>query len=114
MQLIPFRTLKIATLAVACSPWLGTLRSDDSDRVLPVKDSIASNQDEMKKYVERIEHTNAKIEMIPIAGGKFLMGSPDTEADRNSDEGPVHPVEIAPFWMAKRSEERRVGKECVP
>ena len=101
MQLIPFRTLKIATLAVACSPWLGTLRSDDSDRVLPVQDSIASSQEEMKKYVERIEHTNAKIEMIPITGGKFLMGSPDTEADRNSDEGPVHPVEIAPFWMAK-------------
>ena len=101
MQLTPFRTLKIATLAAACSPWLGTLRSDDSDRVLPISDSIASKQEDMKKYVEKIEHTRAKIEMIPIAGGKYLMGSPDSEADRNSDEGPVHPVEIAPFWMAK-------------
>jgi formylglycine-generating enzyme required for sulfatase activity len=101
MQLPPFRTLKIATLAVACNPWLATLRSDDSDRILPVKDSIASKQEDMKQYVERIEHTSAKIEMIPIAGGKFLMGSTDSEVDRNSDEGPVHPVEIAPFWMAK-------------
>jgi formylglycine-generating enzyme required for sulfatase activity len=39
--------------------------------------------------------------MVPIPGGKFKMGSPDTEAGRKPDEGPVHEVEIAPFWMQK-------------
>ena len=29
------------------------------------------------------------------------MGSPADEAKRNEDEGPQHPVKIAPFWMGK-------------
>ncbi len=39
--------------------------------------------------------------MVPIPGGKFLMGSPEDEEDRNEDEGPQHEVEIEPFWMGK-------------
>jgi formylglycine-generating enzyme required for sulfatase activity len=39
--------------------------------------------------------------MVPIPGGEFSMGSPDEEADRKDDEGPVHSVELAPFWIAK-------------
>ncbi len=55
----------------------------------------------MKKYVELIEHTSAKIEMLPIPGGTFEMGSPDSEPGRKPDEGPVHPVQVSPFWMSK-------------
>ena len=55
----------------------------------------------MKPYAELIEHTDVTIEMVPIRGGKFLMGSPDGEKGRKADEGPQHEVEIAPFWMAK-------------
>ena len=40
-------------------------------------------------------------EMIPIPGGKFKLGSPETEKDRNKDEGPQVEVEIEPFWMGK-------------
>ncbi len=101
MQRYPLQILKIASIAALCTPWLAPLIAEDSDRILPVKDSIATKPEEMKKYVELIEHTNAKIEMIPIPGGKFSMGSPETESDRKSDEGPVHPVGVAPFWMAK-------------
>jgi formylglycine-generating enzyme required for sulfatase activity len=39
--------------------------------------------------------------MLPITGGKFVMGSPDSEQGRNADEGPRHEVEISPFWMSK-------------
>jgi formylglycine-generating enzyme required for sulfatase activity len=39
--------------------------------------------------------------MVPIPGGKFVMGSPDGEASRKEDEGPQHEVEIEPFWMGK-------------
>ena len=70
--------------------------------ILPVPESEATNQQEMKAYSEPIEHTEYKIEMIPIPGGTFTMGSPDSEANRNADdEGPLHEVEISPFWMGK-------------
>ena len=36
-----------------------------------------------------------------IARGSFIMGSPASEADRNEDEGPQHPVTIGRgFWLA--------------
>ncbi len=68
---------------------------------IPLPDANAKSEADMKPYAELIEHTDGKIEMVPIKGGKFTMGSPKTEADRNADEGPQHEVEIAPFWMAK-------------
>lgn len=37
--------------------------------------------------------------MVPIKGGEFRMGSPETEAGRRADEGPQHQVRISPFWM---------------
>ncbi len=55
----------------------------------------------MKAYVETIPGTEVKFEMLPIPGGTFTMGSPPAEAKRGEDEGPQHPVQIAPFWMGK-------------
>ncbi|MFM2219235.1 MAG: Serine/threonine-protein kinase pkn1 [Planctomycetota bacterium] len=69
--------------------------------VLEIPDASAGSEKEMKPYVEKIEHSAAKIEMLPIPGGSFRMGSPDSEAGRNADEGPVHEVQVGPFWMAK-------------
>ena len=63
--------------------------------------SVAKTEAEMKPYAELIEHTDVTIEMVPIKGGKFLLGSPDGEKGRRADEGPQHEVEIGPFWMAK-------------
>jgi formylglycine-generating enzyme required for sulfatase activity len=68
---------------------------------LPIPDSAAASEAEMKPYVELVEHANAKIDMVPIPGGKFVMGSPATEADRKEDEGPQHEVAIDAFWMGK-------------
>jgi formylglycine-generating enzyme required for sulfatase activity len=77
------------------------VRGDDSDRVLPVPDSVASSESEMKSYTELIEHTESEIAVVPIRGGTFLMGSPESEEDRNDDEGPQREVKISPFWMSK-------------
>jgi hypothetical protein len=41
------------------------------------------------------------LEMVAIPGGKFIMGSPDSEHDRYEDESPQHPVTIQPFFMGK-------------
>jgi len=68
---------------------------------LKVANSIAKTEAEMKPYSERIEHSNAKIPMLPIRGGTFVMGSPKSEANRKSDEGPQHKVQVDPFWMGK-------------
>src|SRR5262245_51645831 len=68
---------------------------------LAIAESAAATAKEMRPYTELIEHTDAKIEMLPIPGGKFTMGSPDAEKGRYPDEGPQHEVELSPFWIAK-------------
>jgi len=69
--------------------------------VLPVKNAVATTEAEMKSYTEEIEHTDATIELVPIRGGQFDMGSPEDEEGRQPEEGPVHSVQVDPFWMAK-------------
>jgi formylglycine-generating enzyme required for sulfatase activity len=56
---------------------------------------------EMQPYTESISGTSVTFDMVPIPGGTFTMGSPATEAHREADEGPQHPVNIRPFWMGK-------------
>ena len=55
----------------------------------------------MVPYQERIPGTDLTIEMIPVPGGSFKMGSPEDEADRNEDEGPQFEVNVDPLWVAK-------------
>ena len=37
--------------------------------------------------------------MVPVDAGSFLMGSSNTESNRDKDEGPQRKVSIAAFWM---------------
>ena len=46
--------------------------------------------------------------MVSIPGGAFLMGSPDDEAGRADDEGPVHEVRIAAFECMPHPVTRRL------
>lgn len=55
----------------------------------------------MVPYEVTIPGTTAKFTMIPIPGGKFLMGSPGSEENRKEDEGPQVEVTADPFWMSK-------------
>jgi formylglycine-generating enzyme len=55
----------------------------------------------MVPYTAKIPGTDVEFEMIPIPGGTFKMGSPESEADRRADEGPQFEVTIEPFWMGK-------------
>ena len=64
-------------------------------------DADASDEAGMKPYKETIPGAEVSFEMVPIKGGKYLRGSPDTEEGRKPDEGPQHEVEIEPFWMGK-------------
>ena len=102
----PFRVQPF-TAAVCClADFLIAILADsgtaaDQRPVLPNPDARAKVPAEMKPYTEVIEHTDATIDMVPIKGGEYVMGSPDTEAGREECEGPQHKVKVEPFWMGK-------------
>jgi formylglycine-generating enzyme required for sulfatase activity len=75
------------------------VRGQSDAEAAVVREALAP--DTMKPYAETIEHTDVVMDMVPVPGGTFVMGSADDEADRNDDEGPTHPVTISPFWIGK-------------
>lgn len=68
---------------------------------LRVPGASATSAEEMKAYSEVIEQTDVTIELVPIPGGQFEMGSTESEPGRTADEGPVRQVKVDPFWMGK-------------
>jgi formylglycine-generating enzyme required for sulfatase activity len=54
-----------------------------------------------ESYTESVPGTKIQFEMVAIPGGTFVMGSPSNETGRAADEGPAHPVTIAPLWVAR-------------
>ena len=59
------------------------------------------SQDEFTAYRQEIETSNLNFEMLPIKGGKFLMGSPPDDSNRGENELLSHEVEVTDFWMGK-------------
>jgi len=90
-------TRRLAPIAarglLAALPWAST-----SARA---QDPAAAQAPGMAPYTETIPGTGLRFPMLPIPGGTFVMGSPEAEANRGEDEGPRHPVSLAPFWMGK-------------
>jgi formylglycine-generating enzyme required for sulfatase activity len=41
------------------------------------------------------------VELVRIPGGRFWMGSPETEFERYDSEGPRHEVTVPAFWLGK-------------
>lgn len=52
-----------------------------------------------KPFEQVVPGTDIKFQMLPIPGGKFKMGSPESEKGRREDEGPQFEVEVEPFFM---------------
>ena len=61
--------------------------------------SLVFAQNDFSSYDQNIPGSLLKYKMIPIAGGEFLMGSPEDEKGRKNDEGPQRTVTISSFWM---------------
>lgn len=55
----------------------------------------------MVPYAEKIPGSDVEIEMVPVPGGDFLLGSPEDEEDRGDDEGPQVKLTVDPMWVAK-------------
>src|ERR1043166_6948427 len=83
------------------------LLADRDDTTVPeiqkriVAAQTVKTEAEMKAYTNTIPGTVVTYEMLPIRGGEFVMGTPDSEPKRKPEEGPQHKVKISPFWMGK-------------
>jgi formylglycine-generating enzyme required for sulfatase activity len=85
---------------------LPTLADNDNITVPDIyarimKTSAPMDAKAMRIYTNTIPGTQVNYVMVPIPGGEFTMGSPDTEPGRKPDEGPQHKVVISPFWMGQ-------------
>lgn len=63
--------------------------------------AVKTDQGYMVPYKATIPGTDVEFEMVPIPGGTFKVGSPESEADRDATEGPQFEVTVQPFWMGK-------------
>ncbi len=63
--------------------------------------SVKVVQGYMVPYEAVIPGTKVKYKMLPIPGGIVKMGSPESEKDRKSSEGPQFEVQVEPFWMSQ-------------
>lgn len=67
-----------------------------------VATSTEKAESEMSSYTGTASlASDEPFEMVAIPSGEFTMGSPDSEASREADEGPQRKIKIAPFWMGK-------------
>ncbi len=66
-----------------------------------VATSLEKSPKDMQKYSDSILGTEVSFEVLPIPGGKFKIGSAESESGRKPDEGPQKELEISPFWMGK-------------
>ena len=41
------------------------------------------------------------LDMVLVPAGRFMMGSPDDEAERDKDEGPQHEVTLRSFFIGR-------------
>ncbi len=98
-------TIAVALLAGLLLGPAQLLANEASVGLVPTKPEkgpfVETDQGFMVPYTASIPGTDATFEMIPIPGGKFSMGSPADEPERNDDEGPQREITLQPFWMAK-------------
>ena len=62
---------------------------------------IIQRQQRITRYFIENLGNGVILEMAQIPGGTFLMGSPESEQHRNSDESPQHEVTVPSFFMGK-------------
>ena len=63
--------------------------------------NIINRRNESATYFTEDLGNGVTLEMVEIPGGTLIMGSPESEAGRDSKEGPQHQVTVPAFFMAK-------------
>ncbi len=95
--------MRLFALWALCCHSVSLTNAQTAEKPVPlaVENSEADSPSSMKIYIEVVEQSEATFKMLPIPGGKFLMGSSEEEEDRKEDEGPQREVQISPFWMSE-------------
>jgi formylglycine-generating enzyme required for sulfatase activity len=82
--------------------FIPTLQKFDFETVtVDVRGNITSRQRRQAQFISENLGSGAILDMVAIPGGRFVMGSPSTEAGRSNNEGPQRTVNISPFFMGK-------------
>lgn len=91
-----------ANFCYACGVALGesASRSNSAPDVGEANEKMGAPESpqKQKKIIEDLGG-GVKLEMAWIPGGTFMMGSPDSEEERRSNEGPQTQVSLDGFWM---------------
>ena len=61
--------------------------------------SEQKTETKLTKYTEVIPGTEVQFNMLPVPGGSFTIGSPESELNRQPDEGPQRKIVMNAFWM---------------
>jgi sulfatase modifying factor 1 len=89
-------------LATCC---LSPLRADETPGLVTddpgTPEAVKIDGGYMVPYTVTIPDSTVTFEMIPVPGGELTLGSPESEKDRNDDEGPQVRVKVPPFWIGK-------------
>jgi formylglycine-generating enzyme required for sulfatase activity len=62
---------------------------------------IEQRETRTARYYTEMLDDDTPLDMVLIPGGRFLMGSPANELERETWEGPQHEVTVPPFFMAR-------------
>ncbi|MDB9451919.1 bifunctional serine/threonine-protein kinase/formylglycine-generating enzyme family protein [Dolichospermum circinale] len=63
--------------------------------------NIINRRNESARYFTEDLGNGVTLKMVEIPGGKFIMGSPENEAGRDSNESPEHQVTVPSFFVGK-------------
>ena len=62
---------------------------------------IAEHRPAQAEYRREELGNGITLDLVRIPAGEFMMGSPDSERERQDREGPQHRVTVPAFWMGK-------------
>ncbi|MEG5037500.1 MULTISPECIES: bifunctional serine/threonine-protein kinase/formylglycine-generating enzyme family protein [unclassified Microcoleus] len=99
--LIDFQHQSRQTPAQTPTPAQTLQRFDFEVVTVDVRGNITSRQRRQAQFISENLGSGATLDMVAIPGGSFVMGSPNTEAERRDKEGPQRTVNISPFFMGK-------------
>jgi len=98
---IPLTTLAFVMILLAALP----ARAEESVGFSKTKPSagrfVEIDGGYMVPYTMKIPGTDAELTMLPIPGGEYLLGSPDSDPRKQADEVPQVKIRVEPFWMAR-------------
>ena len=120
----PFPILQVQTLEVAWLEFDSELQSFEFETATITLERsgflfrqkewlIRKRRERGEQYIERLTEA-IELDMVAIPAGRFTMGSPGNESERESFEQPQHPVTVSPFFIGKTPVTQDLWRFCRP